>query len=275
MLYLNKKEINVERFPDGTPRIKLDRSLIKPTNTIGWFFENIEELFILQCLCGELKCGENVLYLPYIPNARQDRAETETSVCTLKYFAEVINSLNFKEVYALTPHSRASFDYIDNLKEIEFTKILDSAIEIIKQYNEIHILFLPDKGAKTQFEPKLHKYDLPILYGEKHRDFSTGKITKYSIDGDVEGKNILIIDDICSYGGTFLKASKLLKELGAKDISMFVSHCENSILKGSLMECWNIKTIVTTNSLLKEEELIPDKQYKLNILNIKGDAYEI
>ena len=66
------------------------------------------------------------------------------------------------------------------------------------------------------------------------------------------GKDILIVDDICSYGGTFLHSAKKLKEFGANKIYLYVSHCENSILKGQLMSSGLIERVFTTNSIFTE-----------------------
>lgn len=65
----------------------------------------------------------------------------------------------------------------------------------------------------------------------------------------VKDKNILIVDDICSKGGTFYHSAQALKDAGAADIYLFITHCEDSIFKGSLLESGLIKHIYTTDSL--------------------------
>ena len=63
-----------------------------------------------------------------------------------------------------------------------------------------------------------------VLIGEKVRDQSTGRITHYSINGDVKDKNILIVDDICDGGMTFRILSKSLVDRGSKSNNLYVSH---------------------------------------------------
>ena len=80
----------------------------------------------------------------------------------------------------------------------------------------------------------------------------------------IEGKDILIVDDICSYGGTFLHSAwKLKQELGAGNIYLFVSHCEDSILKGELIKGDLIQKIYTTDSIYKGEH------EKIEVLKLK------
>ena len=68
-----------------------------------------------------------------------------------------------------------------------------------------------------------------------------------------ENYNVLIIDDICSRGGTFLHSAKKLKECGAWDIYLYVTHCENTILDGELINSGLIKKIFTTDSIYTSE----------------------
>jgi len=65
-------------------------------------------------------------------------------------------------------------------------------------------------------------------------------------------KNILIIDDLCAYGGTFQLAAEQLIYKGADNIYLYVSHCENSIYKGKLIKSGLISKIFTTDSILSD-----------------------
>jgi len=61
------------------------------------------------------------------------------------------------------------------------------------------------------------------------------------------------VDDICSKGGTFYHSAKKLKELGAKEVYLYISHCENSILQGEVLTSGLIERVFTTDSILTEE----------------------
>ena len=69
----------------------------------------------------------------------------------------------------------------------------------------------------------------------------------------VKDRDVLIIDDICSRGGTFYHSAKALKEAGAKNIYLYISHCENTILEGELLTSGLIEKVYTTNSIFTKE----------------------
>lgn len=74
---------------------------------------------------------------------------------------------------------------------------------------------------------------------------------------------MLIVDDICSYGGTFIRSAEALAALGAENIYLFVSHCEDSALKGKLCACSHIKQIYTTDSIFRERGNAKIKVFEL------------
>ena len=111
-------------------------------------------------------------------------------------------------------------------------------------------------------------FNIPYAFGIKKRDWSTGKINGLDVSGMTDmiaGKHILIVDDICSRGGTFYHSAKKLKELGAKEIYLYVSHCENTILDGELLTSGLVDRVFTTNSIFtKEHEKIEVMNYDAN-----------
>lgn len=260
MIKLNNIEVKPGSFPDGTMLIKQD---IPKTDEvkISWLYENDRETIALIYLANHLKshgCDNMHLYMPYIPNARQDRVKTDEDVFTLKYFAGIINSLGFRTVTVLDPHSSVSEALIDNIVINKPQKLIeDTIIKITDIEGEAPSMFYPDEGAGKRYSGMI---PLPYAFGIKKRDWKTGQIQGLDVAGDVDsinGKNILIVDDICSKGGTFYFSAKKLKELGAKNIYLHVTHCENTIFEGELLTGALIKRVYTTNSILtKEHEII-------------------
>ena len=109
------------------------------------------------------------------------------------------------------------------------------------------ILYFID--LKRYNEKNQHEY----AFGIKHRDWKTGKIISLEVvrECPLVGKDILIIDDICSKGGTFIMAAKELKRLGARNIYLYVTHCENNIFNGEILNSDLIKYVYTTNSIYR------------------------
>lgn len=250
MIKLNGEIVNVNHFPDGTLLLKEEsRWSGGGAHKIEWYFENNEELIVLIFLTEHLRSHNNRainLFMPYIPNARQDRVKTTEDVFTLKYFVSLINNLNFNEVHVLDPHSVVSEALINNIVVESPKKYIEKALNNCRP----DILFYPDEGAMKRYSSMTSK---PYTFGIKRRDWATGQIQGLDVVGNVNGCNILIVDDICSRGGTFYHSAKKLKELGAKEIYLYVTHCENTILDGDLLASDLIEKVYTTNSIFTRE----------------------
>ena len=259
MITVNNEKVNIEHFPDGTQRLKLKIEENIFDFFIKWLYESDTELFTLICIkrhIDDLK-GKNcstTLLLPYIANARMDRVKNSDEVFTLKYFCQIINDLHFEHVVVLDPHSDVSTALLDRV-------IVDDAAH----YFHAHVLaeletevgskdlaiFFPDAGAMKRYSDGFSgSYER--TYGNKNRDWRSGKILGYEVVNPevVRDKNVLIVDDICSYGGTFYHAAKALKDAGAKNVYLAVTHAENSMVLGDMYNADGlIETIYTTNSI--------------------------
>lgn len=256
MVKLNDKEVNLNHFPDGTLLIKE----FAPENEkakITWLYENNEEMVALYFLANHLKAKgikDIELNMPYIPNARQDRVKAAEDVFTLKYFAKMINSLGFSKVTVLDPHSYVSEALIDNICVQTPKKNVEKVLESISESGKEDILlFYPDEGAMKRYSAMCDK---PYVFGMKQRDWTTGQIQGLDVQGQTElikGSKVLIVDDICSRGGTFYHSAKALKNLGAGEIYLYISHCENSILEGDLLSSKLIERVFTTNSIFTKQ----------------------
>lgn len=247
-------------FPDGTPLIKKDlhAQLSDDVVDIVWTFESMAELPTVIMIAKDAKDrgAATQLFMPYIPNARMDRGYHDEDVFTLKWFANEINKCDFIRVVVFDPHSDVAPALIDRC---DTRTPINEICEIIENTNP-DVIYFPDAGAMKRYEDTVHwalKHtgsNARIIHGDKRREWETGKILGLDIVGEIKpGEKILMIDDICSYGGTMFYSAKKLKELGAGDIDMYVSHCENSILdkeRGHLFDDPNlIHTIFTTNSI--------------------------
>lgn len=239
-------------FPDHSLLIKLDPDKItalKDTITIKWLYEGDSELFTLICVKRHIDyhCHgvDVVLDMPYIPHARMDRVKAREDVFTLKYFAEIINSLNFKRVFVRDAHSNVSLALINNVYDWGIRGYIEMAVE----KSGAEALFFPDEGAMKRYS---EQSPMPYAFGMKKRDWETGKILGLDIINpeNIVGKDVLIVDDICSRGGTFYHSAKALKAAGAKSVSLYVTHLEETVTRGELASSDGlVDHIYTTESI--------------------------
>jgi ribose-phosphate pyrophosphokinase len=243
--------IETNHFPDNTLLVKALDGRVAYGSVINfeWKYENDAELFTLICLRKHYSQARAILWLPYCPHARMDRVKTDNDVFTLKYFAEVINSLNFMKVNILDPHSNVCTALLNNVNVLSPKQHIIQAIENCNP----DLLFYPDEGAMKRYSDMTWtKY----AFGIKRRDWATGQIQGLDVAGSIDkikDSKILIVDDICSRGGTFYHSAKKLKELGAKEIYLYITHCENTILEGELLTSGLIEKVYTTNSIFTKE----------------------
>lgn len=268
MIKINDEIFNKQHFPDGTQLLKCNTP--KCINiTIEWIYENDEELFTLYCLKRHMDYHKHPkatirLKLAYLPNARMDRTKSSEDVFTLKYFCEVINSLNFDEVYVRDPHSSVSVALLDRVICDDMGFWVNKCLQHIDCSNLV--LFFPDEGAMKRYAGLFTDY--PIAFGIKQRNWENGKIVGLQVvNGDaVKGKDVLIVDDICSYGGTFYHSAKALKELGAERIDLYVTHLESSVYDGAAYTSGIINHFYTTPSLMLAEDVYPNDRKKITVL---------
>ena len=257
MIKVGNVEIKQGQFPDGTLLMKFDPNGdefdTRGNILVEWYYENDAELFSLICVKRHLdrvySYSDVVLEMPYIPHARMDRVKSDEDVFTLKYFCEVINSLNFKVVHVRDAHSNVSLALLNNVEEMPITNyVLDAIFEA-----QADVLFFPDEGAMKRYSGG---FDIPYAFGMKKRDWKTGQIQGLDIINAevVKDKNVLIVDDICSRGGTFYHSAKALKAAGAKSVSLYVTHCEKTIILGEMASTDGlVDHVYTTKSIFPEE----------------------
>ena len=184
------------------------------------------KLMLVKDVLDNLGCTDVSLQLGYIPNARADRRFTDGSAHPLKVFCNVLNTLKFKKVYVSDPHSDVATSLIDNISVLSQTacfKFLDYALErITKDY----VLCAPDLGATKKIFDTVMDLGLDTyLQAVKIRDVKTGNIIKCDLLCDnLNGKDVVLLDDLSDAGGSFIHLARKLKEKGAGKVILYTTH---------------------------------------------------
>lgn len=252
-------------YPDGTLML---HALPREVDRIVWLYDNDAELFTLICLRQHYR-GDLTLALPYVPHARMDRVKNPTEIFTLKAFCDAINHMDFAQVEIFDPHSNVAPALLDNVQVYWPAANIRDVHRSLPDFPNT-TFFFPDDGAMKRYSAMFPGE--PYAYGMKDRDWATGKIRGLVVNGDdylVENKDILIVDDICSKGGTFFYSAKALKEKGARDIYLYVSHCENAVYDGDMIYSGLIKRIFTTDTIFRprQERNISIHETPITVLN--------
>ena len=289
MIYINSGQCwFLKNFTDGTQQIRFpkefNRHNLGPDLAFTWLYENEAELVTLYYLVNYYRATDymfdNPVYtlkVPYLPNARMDRVQeyfsdiektNPSEVFTLKYFAKFINDLHFDKVITFDVHSNVALSLIDNCIDWSPEIAIKEAMNRIKMdtgVDDLTICF-PDFGAYTRYTKLSAFKDCHVVYGLKSRDWHTREIKSMKIVSDMTGtpiekittKNVLVIDDIISSGGTIAKVAKELLNCGVENIFCYCSHLENKAFDftgknafSDLVQDGKIKTVYTTNSIYR------------------------
>lgn len=214
-------------FPSGFEHhIKLPEiskgELVRVTTRIT-SSKDIMELLLLSDALDRVGVIKEELFIPYLPYARQDRMMVTGEPISLLVIANLINQMQFNKVSILDPHSSGTELVIHNCNPIDNSIFVK---EILKT-KENYLIVSPDAGAYKKIFSlcKNIGYTGEIVSCGKVRDMDSGRIKNISTDGtDIKGKDLVIVDDICDGGMTFILLSKKLKELGARSITLIVTH---------------------------------------------------
>lgn len=226
MLKFNGENVVKGRFPNNeVDYVNICTS--KEENKERWdvfelIYESNEDLFNLLVMkkrwddagwnFKKEKCCLKIKYFPY---CQMDR-EMPTHLFSLKYVAQIINDLKFDNVLVYDPHSNV-LPALLNSCEVEYP------VKKMK-FDNYNLLFYPDNGAAKKYSEIL---DMPYRFGNKKRNLATGVIMCYEViadKADIEGRRILIVDDMVMGGRTFVEAAKVLREMGASQVDLYVTH---------------------------------------------------
>lgn len=222
MITVNGSPLARTLFPDNTSQVwKLPHEVLySKVAEVRWDFEHEGE-FIHIAQLSDLLSYYNVphtLYMSYLPYGRQDKGISNESTFALQTFARLLNNLYFECITILDPHSEEALRQIHWAYAIYPEKRMR---EVLARTGATRVAY-PDGGATRKY---FNLYpDLIFIHGEKTREQSTGQIIDYSVIGNAKGEKVLIVDDICDGGATFVLLAHALYDAGAKEVNLFVSH---------------------------------------------------
>ena len=208
---------------------------------------NIVELFILQNAVEEAGAKEITVVIPYFGYARQDTKFKSGEPISAKALASLI-SLNADRVITVDPYKEYILDFFST------PAFSCSAVPELAKYlkiKDIDMVLAPDKGAleRVKQASKIIKCDFD--YMEKTRiDGETIEIKPKKLDS--HNKNVAIIDDIISTGGTMAKSIQELKKYGAKNV--FIA-CTHGLFAGDAIKKLNAAgcdEIISTDTVISE-----------------------
>lgn len=227
----NKSDIKytINTFPDGEVQISLGEINRKDSVAVHCRVTNAQELFILMQVADILN-RQGVLwklFIYYLMGMRMDRVMDFNRPFTLKVVADVIKNLGYDDLFLLEPHSDRSFNLLDTGGEIYphggmYSQVSPTDTNVYLS----HLVVYPDAGAADRYE-----CGWKAVTAKKVRNIETGKIESIEIVNPELFKNnikpIMVVDDLCDAGGTFVGLAKEIRKYTDKELNVFVTHMVN------------------------------------------------
>ncbi|MBP1911199.1 ribose-phosphate diphosphokinase [Thermococcus stetteri] len=216
-------EAEIKRFPDGEKYVRVMGNGEEATVVSSTFYpqdEKIVELLLLGDALREKGFGKLKLVVPYFAYSRQDRVTKEGEPISVRAVMRALG-IYYDELYVFDIHNP------ETLRFFPGKAVNVSPARVIGEYFrdrlEDGLVLAPDKGALERARAIAEVLGLEYSHFEKRR-ISPTEVEMHPVDVDVNGKNVLIVDDIISTGGTMVRAAELLRKLGAKKIYVSATH---------------------------------------------------
>ena len=232
--YLGRQlaEVKINRFSDGEINVNITESvrgddvfIIQPTCAPS--NDNLMELLIMVDAFKRSSAGEINAVIPYFGYARQDRKAAPRVPISAKLVADMLETAGVDRVITIDLHAAQ----IQGFFSIPVDHLLGSIlfIDYIKAKNLPNpIIASPDVGGVARARTYSDKLGLDLVIVDKKRE-KANESEVMNIIGDVEGKDVVLLDDMVDTAGTLTKAAEVLKQRGANSV---MACCTHGVLSG-------------------------------------------
>ena len=257
---------SIKRFADGEVYVEINEnirgnSIFVVQSTSNPANDNLMELLICIDALRRSSAKNITAVIPYFGYARQDRKVMPRTAISAKLVSNLITNAGANRILSVDLHAgqiQGFFDIpVDNLFA---TPIFARHIKKIKLNNLICVA--PDVGGVERTRALSRRINSSIAIIDKRRP-SPGKSEVMNIVGNVKNKNCVIVDDIIDSGGTIVNAAKALKNKGAKDVYVYITHAVLSGEAINKIEKSVIKKLITTDTINNSKKIKTSKKIEI------------
>ncbi|MCH9627806.1 MAG: Ribose-phosphate pyrophosphokinase [Chlamydiales bacterium] len=268
-------EVDFQPFPDGEIYVQIQdnvrgRDVFVVQSVAREPNHYLMELLIMIDALKRASARNIVAVIPYFGYARQDRKDKPRVPITAKLVADLLATAGATRVLTMDLHAgqiQGFFDVpVDNLYARPML-----ADAMMKENVHDLVVMAPDLGAIKIARAYSNHLKAEFAVMDKRR-LSTEEVSISSIIGDVKGRDVLLVDDMCSTGGTLMRAAEACKEAGAKRIFAAFTH---GLLVGDAVEKMGksaIEKVFTSNSVPFLEHHRNQKIEVVSVANLFGEA---
>jgi ribose-phosphate pyrophosphokinase len=261
-------DCKIQRFSDGEFQPAFGESvrgntvvLIQSTNAPT---DNLMELLMMIDAARRASAGYIVAVIPYFGFARQDRKDKPRVAIASKLVANLLTTAGANRVMTMDLHAPQIQGFFDiPVDHLDGSAIFIPYIEdIIKNQNMPNLTFAsPDVGSTNRVREVATYFGAEMVICDKQRK-RANEIAGMTVIGDVLGKDLILIDDICDTAGTLTKSAAMLMDKGAKSIRAF---CTHPVLSGKAYE--NIENSVLSELVVTDTIPLQHTSSKIKVLS--------
>ena len=268
-------ELEIVEFKDGEMFVKFgenirgrDVFIIQSTNPPA---KNYIELFLMMDAARRASAKRITAVIPYYGYARQDRKNTPRVALSAKLFANMINVAGADRVIGMDLHS----PQIQGFFDVPFDHLYSSIVLIKylskKEYIKDAVVMAPDIGGIKMARAFARRLDLDLAVVDKRRE-KANKSEVVNIIGDIEGKIVLLLDDLVDTAGTLINAAETSIKKGAEAVYTLATHpvlSENALQK---IDESSIEKLIVTDTIPLREDHTSEKLEVVSVANIFSEA---
>ena len=260
----------VSRFSDGEVRLKIEenvrgKDVFVIQSTCPPVNENLMELLIMLDALRRASPSRITAVMPYFGYARQDRKDQPRVPITAKLVANILDGAGANRVLTLDLHAGQIQGFFDI--PLDHLYGMNTFLDYFKRTKTNNLVIVsPDVGGIKMARAFAKRFRAGLAIVDKRRN-SPDTTEVIHILGEVEGKNVILVDDIIATGSSLLEAAKALKKAGAQKIFGAITH---GILSGKAAEKINnsvIDSLVITDSIPLSSE---KKSKKIKVISVGG-----
>lgn len=273
--YLNVEigEATVKKFSDGEISVQITESvrgmdvfIIQPT--CAPTNDNLMELLIMVDALKRSSAKSITAVIPYYGYARQDRKAAPRVPITAKLVADLLEAAGIHRVITIDLHAAQIQGFFNIPADNLFGSIM--FVDYIRSKKFANpVIASPDIGGVTRARSYASKLGYDLIIVDKRRE-KANESEVMNIIGDVEGKDVILVDDMVDTAGTLVKAASVLKKMGATSV---MACCTHGVLSGPAYERLDdgeLDELVVSDTIpLKRDH---DKITVLTAANIMGET---
>ena len=223
--------------------------------------ENLMELLLMIDAAKRASAYKVIAVVPYYGFARQDRKDKPRVAIGSKVVANMLVAAGADRIITMDLHAPQIQGYFDiPVDHLESSSVFIPYIQQLKLENLTFAA--PDVGSANRIREIASYFEADMVICDKHRK-RANEISSMVVIGDVENRDVVLIDDICDTGGTLAKSAALLKEKGARSVRAMITH---PVLSGKAYE--NIENSVLEELVVCDTIPLKQESSKIRVLSV-------